>query len=122
MNEIRIYYDEERAKAFPLTAAGWDKMIAWDEIIGVQNGVALIDGERWEWGDGDYLGPRLVDAIRGAIEVLLCSKSFVDDPQACDDVYSVYDRIPMTLAVRERLGLPAPETFEELVRWASHDV
>jgi len=123
-NEIKVYFDDEHPRIFPLTCDGWEKMIAWDELIGVQSGAALIDNERWEWDDpqADYSGQHsLVEAIEAAIEVLLCSKSFVDDRRACDDPYSVFHQIPETLRMRALLG-ETPHSFTELVRWASHDV
>lgn len=121
-NEIKVYFDEEHPRIFPLTCDGWDKMIAWDELIGVESGAALIDGERWEWDDADHSGQHsLVEAVEAAIEVLLCSKSFVDDKHACDDPRLVLHQIPTTLRMRAFMG-ETPHSFTELVRWASHDV
>jgi hypothetical protein len=122
-NDIKVYFDDEH-RIFPMTAKGWTKMIDWDQLIGVQHGAALIDGERWEWDDpqADYSGQHsLVEAIQAAIETLLCSKEFVDDKHACDDAYSVFHRIPETLRMRSMLG-ETPHSFTELVRWASQDV
>lgn len=123
-NDIKVYFDDEH-RIFPLTYDGWDKMISWDELIGVQHGAALIDDERWEWDDpqADWSGQHsLVEAIQAAIETLLCSKEFVDDRRASDDPYSVFHQIPHTLLMHERLDVRGPESFAELVRWASHDV
>jgi len=122
-NEIKVLFDDGQ-RTFPLTRDGWEKMIAWDELIGVQAGSVQLDDERWEWDDpqADYCGQHsLVEAIEAAIESLLCSKPFVDDRRSCDDPRLVVHQIPTTLKMRALLG-ETPQSFVELVRWASHDV
>ncbi len=123
-NEIKVQFDDQH-RIFPLTYDGWEKMISWDQLIGVQNGAALIDGEAWEWDDPqtDHSGQHsLVEAVQAAIETLLMTKSFVDDKRACDDAYAVFHQIADTLFIHDRLDVRTPDTFAELVRWASHDV
>lgn len=117
---ITIKTDDD-VRHFALTPDGWEGVLIQDQLIRHERGLVEFDnGSTCEW-DKDDAAATLREAIVSEIEVLLCSKEFVEDRHACDDPYSVFHQIPETLRMRSMLG-ETPHSFVELVRWASHDV